>query len=89
MQSNYSNEASGNASYQIQPPIKHKESERDLIVHHLSDKNISLNCKNFDCADVRRIQHHLLPSLHKDQIDSMVIHGCTNDISYNKLHTKK
>ena len=26
VQSNYSNQASGNASYQIQPPIKHKNN---------------------------------------------------------------
>ena len=64
-----------------------KRTERDLIVHQLSDKNISLKCKNFDGADVRRIQYHLLPSLHKDQIDSIIIHDGTNDISNNKLHT--
>ena len=63
-----------------------KQIERDLIVHHLSDKNISLKCKNFDGADVRRIQHHLLPSLHEDQVDSIIIHGGTNDFSSNKLH---
>ena len=43
-----------------------KRIEQDLIVHHLSDKNTSLKCKNFDGADVRRIQDHVLPSLHKD-----------------------
>ena len=64
-----------------------KRIETDLIVHHLSDKNISPKCKNFDGADVRRIQHHLLPSLHKEQIDSIIIHGGTYDISHNKLHT--
>ena len=63
-----------------------KRIERDLIFHHLSDKNISLKCKNFDGADVRRIQHHRLPSLHEDQVDSIIIHGGTNDFSSNKLH---
>ena len=63
-----------------------KRIERDLIVHHLSDKNISLKCKNFHGADVRRIQHHLLPSLHEDQVNSIIIHGGTNDFSSNKLH---
>ena len=52
-----------------------KRVERSLIVHHLSDKSMSLKCKNFDGADVRRIQYHLLPSLHEDQIDSIIIHG--------------
>ena len=52
----------------------------------MSDKNISLKCKNFDGADVRRIHHHLLPSLQEDQIDSIIIHSGTNDISHNKLH---
>ena len=33
-----------------------KRVERNLIVHHLSDKSMSLKCKNFDSADVRRIQ---------------------------------
>ena len=61
-----------------------KRAERDLIVHYLSDKNISLKCKNFDGADVRRIQYHLLPSLHEDQIDSIIIHGGANYISQNK-----
>ena len=42
-----------------------KRVERDLIVHHLSDKNISLKFKNFDGADVRRIQRHQLPFLHE------------------------
>ena len=46
-----------------------KRVERDLIVHHLSDKNISLKCKNFDGADIRRIQHRLLTLFHKDKID--------------------
>ena len=41
-----------------------KHVEKDLIVHHMNNKNISLKCKNFDGADVRKIQHHLLPSLH-------------------------
>ena len=64
-----------------------KATERDIIVHHLSDRNISLKCKNFDGTDVRRIQHDLLPSLHEDQIDSIIVHGGMNDISRNKLHT--
>ena len=63
-----------------------KRIERDLIVHHLSDKNISLKCKNFDGADVRRTEHHLLPFLLEDQVDSTIIHGGTNDFSSNKLH---
>ena len=63
-----------------------KRIERDLIAHHLSAKNISLKCKNFDGADVRGIQHHLLPSLHEEQVDSIIIHGGTNDFSSNKLH---
>ena len=63
--------------------------ERDLNVHHLSEKNISLKCKKFEGADIRRIQHHLLPSLHEDQIDNIIIHGGTNDISQNKLHTTR
>ena len=33
-----------------------KRTEKDLIVHHLNNTNISLKCKNFDGADVRRIQ---------------------------------
>ena len=64
-----------------------KRVQRNLIVHHLSDKSMSLKCKNFDNADVRRIQYHLLPSLHEDQIDRFIIHGGTNDLSQNKLHT--
>ena len=70
---NYSNTVSGNASYLLQAPVKHKNNpmgkrnllivgdshikriERDLIVHDSSNKNISLKCKNFDGADVRRI----------------------------------
>ena len=52
-----------------------KRVERSLIVHHLSDKSMPLKCKNFGGADVRRIQYHLLPSLHEDQIDSIIIHG--------------
>ena len=64
-----------------------KAIERDIIVHHLSDRNISLKCKNFDGTDVRRIQHNLLPCLHEDQIDSIIVHGGMNDISCNKLHT--
>ena len=54
-----------------------KHVEKDLIVHHLNNKNISLKCKNFDGADVRRIQHHLLPALYEDQLDGII----------NKLHT--
>ena len=64
-----------------------KRIGRDFIVHHLSNKNDSLKCKNFDDADVRRMRHHLLPSLHEDQIDSIIIHSGTNNISHNKLHT--
>ena len=66
-----------------------KRVEKDLIVHHLVNKNISLKCKNFDGADVRRIQHHLLPALHEDQLDGIIIHGGTNDITHNKLHTTR
>ena len=61
-----------------------KRVEKDLIVHHLNNKNISLKCKNFDGADVRRIQHHLLPALHEEQLDGIIIHGGTNDIAHNK-----
>ena len=63
-----------------------KRIERDLIVHNLSEKSISLKCKNFDGADVRRIQHHLLSSFQKNEIDSIIIHGGANNISHNKLH---
>ena len=87
-QSNYSNTVTGNAAYTSQPSVKHKtnhQRKRNLF-HHLCDKNISLKCKNFDGADVRRIQHHLLPSLHEDQVHSIIIHGDTNDFSSNKLH---
>ena len=38
-----------------------KRKEGDLIVHHLGDRNTSLKCNNYDGADVRRIQYHLLP----------------------------
>ena len=100
MQLNCSNTVSGNASYPLQPPVKRKTKpickpnlfivgyshikrvERDLIIHHLSDKIMSLKRKKFDGADVRRIQQHLL-----DQIDSIIIHVGTNDISQNKLDT--
>ena len=50
---------------------------------------MSLKCKNFDGADVRRIKHHLLPALHEDQIESVIIHGGTNDITESKLHTTR
>ena len=63
-----------------------KRVEKDLIVHHMNNKNISLKCKNFDGADVRKIQHHLLQSLHEDQLNG-IIHGGTNDISQSKFHT--
>ena len=66
-----------------------KRIEKDLIVHHLNNTNISLKCKNFDGADVRRIQHHLLPALHEDQPDGIIIHGGINDITHNKLHTTR
>lgn len=46
--------------------------EKDLTVHHLSDNNISLKCKSLDDADYTRIQYHLMPSLHEEQIDSMI-----------------
>ena len=66
-----------------------KRVEKYLIVHHLNNKNISLKCKNFDGADVRRIQHHLLPALHEDQLDGIIIHGGTNNITHSKLHTTR
>ena len=66
-----------------------KITEIDLIFHNLSDKNISLKCKNFDGPDVGRIQYHLLPSFHEDQIDSIIIHGGTNHTSHNKLRTTR
>ena len=71
VQSNYSNTVSGKANTLQPVKCKNnpmgkrnlffvadshiKRIERDLIVHHLGDKNISLKCKNFDGADVRRI----------------------------------
>ena len=77
----------GNCNLFIVGDSNIKRIERYLIVHHLSDKNISLKCENFDGADVRRIEHHLLPSLHKDQTDNIIIYGGTNEISHSKLHT--
>ena len=64
-----------------------KRIERNSIVYHLSDKNISIKCRSFEGADVGRIQHHLLPSLHKHQINNIIIQGGTNNIAHNKLHT--
>ena len=62
--------------------------ERNLIVYHLSDKNISIKWRSFEGADVwRRIQHHLLRSLQKDQINSIIIQRGTNNIAHKKLHT--
>ena len=66
-----------------------KRVEKDLIVYHMNDKNVSLKCKNFDGANVRRIQHHLLPALHEDQLDCVIIHGGTNDITQSKLHSTR
>ena len=63
--------------------------EKDLIIHHLNNKNVSLKYKNFDGADVRRVKHHLLPALHEDQIESVIIHGGTNYITESKLHTTR
>ena len=58
-----------------------KRIEKDLIIHHLNNKNVSLKCENFDGANVRRIKHHLLPALHEDQIEIVIIHSGTNDIT--------
>ena len=66
-----------------------KRIEKDLIIHHLSNKNVYLKCKNFDGAGVRRIKRHLLPALHEDQIESVIIHGGSNDITESKLHTTR
>ena len=55
----------------------------------MNNKNISLKCKNFDQADVRKTQHHLLPYLHEDQLDGIIIHSGTNDISQSKFHTTR
>ena len=66
-----------------------KRVEKDLIIHYLNNKNVSLKCKNFDEADVGIIKHYLLPALHDDQIESVIIHGGTNDITENKLHTTR
>ena len=66
-----------------------KRVDKDLIVYHLNDKNVSLKCKNFDGADVRKIQHHLLPHLHEDQLDCVIIHGGTNDITPKKIHSTR
>ena len=96
-----SNVSAKNDSYPLQPSVKRKTNragkpnllivsdshikrvEKDLIVH------ISLKCKNFDGADVRRIQHHLLPALNEDQLDGIIIHGGTIYITHNKLHTTR
>ena len=48
-----------------------KRVEKDLIVHHMNNKNISLKCKNFDGADVRKIQHNFCHLYMK--INSMVL----------------
>ena len=66
-----------------------KRVEKDLIIHHLNNKNVPLKCKSFDGADVRRIKHHLLPALHEGQIESAIIHGGTNDLIETKLHTTR
>ena len=58
-----------------------KRVEKDLIVRHLNNKNTSLKCKNFVGADVRRIQHHLLPALHKD-FDHSWWYKCYNTTNY-------
>ena len=64
-----------------------KRVERDLIVHHLSDKNISLKFKNFELC---RCQKNTTPSitfLAWSIIDCIIIHGGTNNISQSKLYT--
>lgn len=63
-----------------------KRIERDIVKHHLHDKNTTLACKNFDGANVDRINHCLLPILHEDLPDSIIIHAGTNDISERKLN---
>ena len=61
--------------------------KKDLIICHLNDKNVSLNCKNFDGAEVRRMRHHLLPALHEGQFDIIIIFDDTSNISLSKFHT--
>ena len=62
-----------------------KRVERGLNVHHLSDKKSPTNVRIL----MVQMLEHLLPSLHKGQSDSIIIHDGTNDISQMKLHTTR
>ena len=59
--------------------------ERDLNVHHLSDKKSPTNVRIL----MVQMLEHLLPFLHKGQSDSIIIDDGTNDISQMKLHTTR
>ena len=62
-----------------------KRVERDLNVHHLSDKKSPTNVRIL----MVQMLKHLLPFLHKGQSDSIIIHDGTNDILQMKLHTTR
>ena len=63
-----------------------KGVERDLIVHHLSEKNISLKYK-FLMVQMLEVYNtiYYLPCTKTKSIDSMTIHGITQ----NKLHNTR
>ena len=39
--------------------------------------------KNFDGANIKRLSHHILPYLHEDKSDSVILHIGTNDVQPN------
>ena len=39
--------------------------------------------KNFDGANIKRLSHHILPYLHEDKPDSVILHTGTNDVQPN------
>lgn len=55
-----------------------KRLSKGIINHFVKEKNVFL--KYFYGATTKRIKHHILPTLHDDEPESVVIHAGTNDI---------
>jgi len=63
-----------------------KRLNKDIMTYWLDDQNSTLKTKSFEGANTKRIKHHILPSLHEEQPDKVIIHAGTNDISPNTIH---
>jgi len=64
-----------------------KRLNKELFNYSLNEGVGNAFLKHFDSANTKRMHHHILPTLHEEKPDMVIIHCGTNDVNDKTIYT--